>query len=238
MKNSTISSAPSLILGAGEVGKSLHRVLSETYNTIILDKNPEPIEGIYILHICFPYFQGFEQQVEEYKKMYNPNIIIIHSTVPVGTSRKLGALHSPIHGKHPNLSGGIKTFTKYLGGENENKVLEAAKYLDGAGIKVQKVSSPETSELSKILCTTYYGWNILFNKEAKRLCDELGVNFDEAYGWNKHYNEGYEKLGMGQFRRPVLDYVEGKIGGHCVVQNCDLLESFVTSLIKEKNESY
>ena len=233
-----IFSGHSLVLGAGEVGKSLAEVLGSHYPTYIADVNPPYYEDVDVLHICFPYFHGFEDAVISYQGIYKPALTIIHATVPVGTSRKVDAVHSPIHGKHPKLSEGIRTFTKYVGAVDLQTAALAETYLSSAGITTKIVSSPEVSELSKILCTTYYGWNILFNKEVKRICDELGVSFDEVYGWNKHYNEGYEKLGMDYFRRPVLEYSDGKIGGHCVVPNCRLLDSYITKLIKEKDETY
>ena len=227
-----------LIIGAGEVGKSLFRVLQDHHETHIRDITPTVLDNIDVLNICFPYQQGFEIAVEGYQKEYKPKITIIHSTVPVGTSRKLNAIHSPIHGKHPNLSLGIKTFIKYIGAADPLEADMADEFLRKAGINTLIVSSPEASELSKILCTSYYGWNIVFNKEVKKICDTVGVPFDEVYGWNQFYNKGYTKLGMHQFVRPMLEFQEGKIGGHCVVNNTYLLDSWITNTIKEKDESY
>jgi len=234
----------SLIIGAGEVGKSLYKVLEATYkeNIVIRDKQPDfgiIEDSLPFLNICYPYSDSFVEDTKAYIKQYHPTTTIIHSTVPVGTTRKCGdaCVHSPIHGKHPNLAEGIKTFTKYVGGANELAVLLAINYLEDAGIHPKRVSSPEASELSKILCTTYYGWNIVFCKEVADLCRQLNVPFEEVYtNWNKEYNKGYTELGMGQFVRPVLEPVEGKLGGHCVINNCDLLESFITHLIKRLDE--
>lgn len=228
-----------IIIGAGEVGKSLYEVVKDKHSVILRDKDREE-SGVYVsvMNICFPYFDGFESEVERYKDLYKPVVTIIHSTVPVGTSRKLAAAHSPIHGKHPNLAGGIKTFVKYLGAGEGVDIDLAYIFLKEAGINVKRVSSPEASELSKILCTSYYGWNIIFNKEVKKICDELGVSFEEVYGWNKFYNEGYSRLGMQQFIRPILEFKEGPIGGHCVAQNAKLLDSLITNMIVDKQKEY
>lgn len=230
-----------LIIGGGEIGKSLKNILDKYYAVEIKDTEDLIInDDIDILNICYPYSKDFVKITKDYIKQYKPQMVIIHSTVKPGTTRLLGnnCVHSPCHGKHPDLTGGILTFEKYLGGTDEKYVTMAENFLKGAGIKVRVVSSPEASELSKILCTTYYGWNIVFSKEVKRICDEQGLDYDEVYGWNKYYNEGYTELGMTQFIRPVLDYVEGKIGGHCVVQNCDLFEDFLTDTVKQKNKKY
>jgi hypothetical protein len=236
----------SLIIGAGEVGKSLYKVLEATYKQDITIRDKRPDYGIIedslpFLNICYPYSDSFIEDTKAYIKQYNPTITIIHSTVPVGTTRKCGdnCIHSPIHGKHPNLAMGINTFTKYVGGANKTAVSRVECYLGKAGIKTKMVSSPEASELSKILCTTYYGWNIVFCKEVADICKELNVPFEEVYtNWNKEYNKGYTELGMEQFVRPVLEPVEGKLGGHCVINNCGLLDSFVTKIIKGFDKGY
>jgi len=86
----------------------------------------------------------------------------------------------------------------------------AYSYLDNAGIKTKRVSSPEASELSKILCTTYYGWNIIFCKEAARVCEEFNVPFEEVYtNWNKEYNKGVCRAWHGAVVRPVLEAYKG-----------------------------
>lgn len=235
--------ARTLIVGSGEVGKSLYRVLQDHHDTHIRDITPTVLDNIDILNICFPYDWGlngrdFKLAVRQYQAEYKPKLTIIHSSVDVGTSRELGAVHSPIHGKHPNLDKGIKTFIKYIGAADPLNADFADEFLRKAGINTMIVSSPEASEASKIWCTTQYGWNIVLMKEIKRYCDEHNLPFEEVYGWNQFYNEGYEKLGMHQFRRPILEYIEGKIGGHCVVNNAHILDTDIAKFILEKNESY
>lgn len=236
----------SLIIGAGEAGKSLYKVLEATYKKDIAIRDKQSDYGIIedslcFLNICYPYSDSFVEDTKAYIKQYNPTVTIIHSTVPVGTTRKCGkyCVHSPIHGKHPHLDKGIKTFTKYVGGENVDRVYLTRRYLEMAGISTKIVSSPEASELSKILCTTYYGWNIVFCKEVADICKQLNVPFEEVYtNWNKEYNKGYTELGMEQFVRPVLKPINGKLGGHCIVNNCDLLDSSVTKIIKGFDKGY
>lgn len=227
-----------IIVGAGEVGKALHEVLKTAHEVALRDKD-NTVSGIFgVMHIAYPPMERFVEITQAYMQQYQPKLVIIHSTVPVGTTRTISpdAVHSPIRGVHPKLAEGIRTFVKYFGG---TRAQEAAKLFAAAGVPTQAFAKPETTELIKILDTTYYGWNIVFNKEAKRICDGLGLDFDEVYTLpNTSYNEGYVKLSMGHVVRPVLKHVPGKIGGHCVVQNCNLLESLVTRIIKEQNERY
>ena len=230
-----------LVIGAGEIGKSLHKVLSEHYEAHIRDKEDLKLENIDVLNICYPPSKDFVKITKEYIKQYKPRLTIIHSTVAPGTTAKCGdnVVHSPVHGKHPDLVGGIKTFIKYIGGNDAYSAYLADKFLKGAGIKTKIVANSKTSELSKILCTSYYGWNIIFMKEVAKICKKENVSFYEVYtDWNWLYNIGNEQIGMPQFKRPVLDPIPGKIGGHCVVENSHLIKSFITDMIIEKNEEY
>ena len=234
-----------VIVGAGEVGKSLAKVLSKAHEVFIRDKEitdimTDPYETD-VLNICYPPHKEFIETTKKYIARYQPKLTIIHSTVPVGTTRALGkgVVHSPIHGKHPDLAGGIQTFKKYVGGVSPEDCYVATQFLSEAGIDVYITSSPEASELSKIMCTSYYGWNILFMKEMARMCEEMNISFGEVYmRWNAEYNLGYEKLKMPWFKRPVLDPMPGGIGGHCVVNNAKLIDSLITNLIVAKDKEY
>ncbi len=227
-----------LIIGTGEVGSSLFKVLRPHYNIFLRDKDDDLSGKFDVIHICYPLIKNFINITKNYIKEYNPKLVIIHSTVSVGTTRKISAMavHSPVRGVHPNLDKGIKTFVKYFGGK---KAREAAKIFSDIGIKTQCFAKPETTELLKILDTTYYGWNIVFAKEVKRICDKMKLDFDEVYTIaNNDYNVGYIKLGKPNVVRPVLKAMPGKIGGHCIVPNCDLLDNWITKTIKERNKRY
>jgi len=227
-----------LIIGAGEVGRSLYNILKKHYQVSIRDKN-ENYEGRFeVLHITYPPVKNFVAITQNYIKKYKPKVVIVHSTVAVGTTPKIApfAVHSPIRGIHPRLEAGIKTFVKYFGGK---KAKQAAKIFSSIGIKTRIFKKPETTELAKILDTTYYAWNIVFQKEVKRICDEMDLDFDEVYTTpNRDYNEGYKKLGMEHVVRPVLKDFPGPIGGHCLIPNCDLLDDWVTEVIKERNRRW
>lgn len=217
----------SLIIGAGEIGKSLHKVLGGDI------RGKEPHQGHYdIIHICFPYDSSFISQVEIYQNQHTPKYTVIHSTVPVGTSRKCNAINSPCLGIHPYLEESFKIFTKFLGGENAGEV---ADYFRRANIKVYITDKPETTELMKILDTTHYGVEIEIVKDIKRQCDKFGVPFEAWTLWVNNYNDGYEKLGHPEYKKPNLVPNMQPIAGHCVIQNTELLETPFTKLLKELN---
>jgi UDP-N-acetyl-D-mannosaminuronate dehydrogenase len=104
---------------------------------------------------------------------------------------------------------------------------------------VQIFKKAEATELGKLLDTAYYGWNVIFAKEVKRIADEHGLDYEEVYTIpNTHYNEGYKKHGMYHVVRPVLKYIPGKIGGHCVVPNAYLLDTWITEILRERDKTY
>lgn len=225
-----------LIIGEGEVGKALLEVLSERYKCYtvdIKDKEEEKIDRVDIMHICFPYSLQFIGEVERYQEKFKPRITVIHSTVPPGVSRLLKACHSPIRGMHPNLAKSLKTFVKFVGGENADEV---ADYFRRAGIKVQICRDSKTTEIAKLLDTLYYGTCIEFAKDAEKVCKRYRVPFSEAYIlFNLSYNEGYQKLGYPEYIRPTLQPIQRKIGGHCVGPNLDLLKCKFSKFIKKLN---
>ena len=232
-KNMQKNKKTTLIVGAGEVGSSLAEVLRPYYEVVLLDKEDQDIsEGIEVMNICFGYSDDFVSEVKRYQEKYKPRYTVIHSTVPVGTSRQCDAIHSPIIGIHPYLQEGIKTFIKFLSGE---KASEVAHFFKRAGLKLYLFDKPETTELLKVLDTTFYGLCIEYTKEIKRLCDEHGLPFEAWTLYNDNYNKGYQKLGYPEYTRPNLVPIMTEIKGHCVVPNTFFLENEFTKLIQKLN---
>lgn len=221
-----------LVVGFGEVGKGLQAVIGGA----IHDPGKKKFfDGMCdFMHITIPYSNKFEDIVKDYKKKFKPLVTVIHSTVPVGTSDRLDACHSPIRGVHPNMVSGIKTFVKYVAGSKAEMVESEFKKKN---MQVVRLKSARDSEAGKLWSTTQYGLFIMMNKVVKKWCEENDVNFDVVYkGFNETYNEGYEKLGMGYVRRPVLHYMEGKIGGHCVMPNAEILDDPLAEYLTEYNK--
>ncbi len=239
----------SIICGMGEIGKSLYNVLRKQYKIWHVDKDGElktDLSGLLecynmkqvkpsefdILHICFGYSENFVEQVKKYQEEYKPEYTVIHSTVPVGTNRKCNSISSPCLGIHPDLEPGLRTFIKFLGGE---KASEVADYFRRAGLKIYLFDQPETSELMKILDTTFYGVCLEYTKDVKKQCMKLGIPFEAWTLWTNNYNEGYQKLGHPEFTRPNLTPIMKKLGGHCILPNTELLDTPFTRFIKELN---
>lgn len=226
-----------IIVGAGEVGMALKGVLEPYYTVSMFDKFKFDFGNLLkkyeIMHVCFPYSKDFEKEVLKYKDEFKPTHVVIHSTVPPGTSRRLDAIHSPVTGIHPHLETSLIAFEKFLGGEAASEV---ADYFRKAGMRVRLFDKQETTELMKILDTTAYGLFIEWTKEVKRLCKEYDVPFEAWTLATQNYNEGYQKLGYPEYTRPNLVPIMKKIGGHCVLPNYNLLDSKFTDFLKKLHE--
>lgn len=223
-----------LIVGYGEIGKSLEKVLNKTHDVYVRDVDLTPnIKSAHVMHICFPYSKTFVREVKKYQKLYNPRYTIIHSTIPIGTANKVGAFYSPVRGIHPHLEKSLTTFVKYL--SPRNRWLK--KYFNNAGIKVEEVDRPETLEAMKLYCTTVYALNVIAEKEIWNYCKKHDLDYNIVYTEsNKTYNDGYKKLGFPQYTRYMLKHTEGKIGGHCLVPNCKLLKTDISKFILKQNK--
>lgn len=217
-----------LIVGYGEVGRSLGEVLGK-HMWIDLDTGSWDKEPVDVVHICIPYPEpkGFEMAVNPdfaktvMKYKTGSNLVIVHSSVPVGVCDALGVVHSPICGVHPHLAEGIRTFVKYFGGK---RAREAAVIFQRLKIPVKVYKEARITEAMKLWSTTQYGRMIMLEKEIYEWCQKNDLPFEEVYTRsNKDYNKGYTKLGMKHVVRPYLKHVPGPIGGHCVNENSKLL---------------
>lgn len=211
------------VVGLGEIGSAL--------KTIFKAEGEDPFKNIFAekrhydyLHICIPYTENFVNIVKEYQKKFTPKYTIIHSTVPIGTSGLCNANHSPVRGVHPTMIDGILTFKKFIGGPDAFEIAEE--------FKRHRISSMCTrdsrqTEALKLLDTTQYGIQILINKQIHEFCEKNKLDFNFVYTLaNETYNDGYIKLLRPEVVRPYLKYMEGKIGGHCVVNNAILLQKY------------
>lgn len=211
--------------GKGTVGGALVDVFQRGSGRVyILDKGLTPIieTRVDFLHVAIPYTDNFVSEVKEIKETYAPRWIVIHSTVPVGTTRKIGvcAAHSPVRGQHNDLSDSLLRFPKYVGSqtlESENAVL---KHFGDFGVPVIGFPSPESTELAKLLCLSRYLNDLAFYEVAHRLCTKFNVPPDIVKSWTSTYNSGYKDT---KWVRPNLEFPRGYIGGTCVLPVSEML---------------
>lgn len=240
-----------LVIGLGEVGMALYEIIKESgrYNVFGLDTKIEMDkrvpDKIDILHICIPYSKSFVKLVVNYVAEFEPDLLIINSTVSPSTTNQISkkcncfVVFSPVfatHSTRESFKSDIRRFGKFVGGVTEEASFEAAKHFVKVGIPVKINSNPLVAEISKLYCTTYYGALIALAQDFHRLSRKYGANFVEVVD-NICYLHGKA------FNKPPA--YPDVIGGHCVmpnieiflnVQNSDLLKAIKTSNENRKVE--
>lgn len=243
------------VLGLGDVGKAIKRLCAKRHKVYTRDLDKDELSGkkVDVLHICIPWSEKFENIVQKAITELKPNLVIINSTVKPGTTQalhqkitsesssiKIHLVHAPIIGDHPHLYKYLTTFTKPIGATSNKAYLLAKDHFTRLGAKVTRFDSSLESELAKILSTTYYTWNILFEKWVHQLSQKTKANFEQVYTqWNQIYNQGYKKTKPNVIR-PILKHHSGSIGGHCLIPNVEILDSWLddayTSFILSQNK--
>ena len=219
-----------LIIGQGEIGSALHSILKCDIRDV---KNPIQQAKYDCIHICYPYSDVFCQSVREYKTLYKPKYVVVHSTVPVGTCRELKVIHSPVIGVHPHLERSILTFKKAISSR------PMAEELKKFGIKTVYVKKSEDCEAGKLYSLLIYGINVLLEKEAFDYCKEEKLTYDIVYNlFTSIYNDGYKEMGMEKYTMYKLQHKEGPIGGHCVAQNAPRLGTPFAKILTALNHKH
>ena len=224
------------ILGYGEVGKAIAKFYQ---NPKIKDLNRDDgLGGVEILHICIPRGDDFIKTVKKEINKIKPKLTIIHSTIAPGDTKKIAistkrlVVHSPVRGMHSNLLASIKTFVKYIGADSKKAGELAQKHLESLGIKTKTFQPSITTEIGKLLSTSYYATCIAWHGEMEKICNKAGIDFEKAVtDFNKTYNEGYKKMGIPHVIRPVLYPPKDGIEGHCLIFNTELLKKYYNSKI-------
>ena len=125
-----------IILGMGEVGKTLFDLLSERkFNCVGIDADKQKCknysknslkENPEYLHVCLPgELEDFVDIVSEWiKKLPNLKMVLIHSTIRPGTTKqiqeksKIPILFSPVRGVHRRFLEDVKKYTKFISSDS------------------------------------------------------------------------------------------------------------------------
>lgn len=223
------------ILGLGEVGTAIKQLVSAKHQVFTRDLDFDHIKNNHIdlLHVCIPYTSKFATSVFRLISEKSPKLVIINSTVKPGTTQdlftktKTNLVHAPVMGIHPHLYQYFFKFTKPIGAVNQTSYRLARNHFQALGVKTTRFNSPFETELAKVLSTTYYGWNILFEKWVHQLCQQHQSNFNQVYTrFNQIYNQGYRQ-DLPHVTRPVLKHKPGPIGGHCVIPNAAIIDQWL-----------
>ena len=212
-------------------------------------------EGCDVLHICFPYSVNFEKNVLFLTEKYQAKETVIHSTVPPGTTQNIQKavwkrdyartekarldqliVYSPVRGVHSRMLLDFKRYTKFwscVQSPNTTK-REPVLYLGQLskyGIKTKMMSNPTVLELAKIYVdTSYYGWLILYAQHTKEVTDQYHVDWNEMWQFS-------DEIEAFLNNRPKMFPGEG-IGGHCVLQNLELIADEFLDMVFAHDKHY
>ena len=239
-----------IVIGLGEIGKPIFKLISKSFKTVGHDKNSKLIPKsnqkfidlpTRFLHICIPYNKSFDLNVKKLTKKFSPKGIIIHSTLqPKSTSKlqtkfEIPIIYSPIRGVHKRMLYDLKRYTKFFSIEKNAPDIKWAcsQYsllMRKVGVKTKLVSDPLTLELAKIVCdTSYYGWLINYAQMSQMIALKHNIDYDEMWSFAE---EIHKFLG----NRPKM--FPGYIGGHCVIPNLELLNDDSLNKINKINNSF
>lgn len=240
-----------MVVGLGEIGLPIYKLISKKIPTASYDVNSKLIDEknnkkyekleISLLHICIPFSKQFLKDIALLYKKFNPEGIVIHSTISPHTteilqkSLPIPIIYSATRGVHKRMLQDLKRYTKFFAIEKnapkKNWAISAYKKLmKKCSVKVKQMTSPITLELAKIICdTSYYGWLINYAQLSNMIAIKNHVNYDEMWSFA---DEIHKLLG----NRPKM--FPGFIGGHCVIPNLDLIQSEKLDLIKKINNDY
>jgi UDP-N-acetyl-D-mannosaminuronate dehydrogenase len=240
-----------VVAGLGEIGKPILQLVSKTVPAIGYDIDEKLIDKKLVaryekletrfLHVCIPFTKNFIQNAISLYKKFNPESIVIHSTISPNTTKQLQeklpipVIYSATRGVHKRMLYDLKRYTKFFAVEPTvpNAELAASDYsktLKKCGVKTKRMSSPITLELAKIVCdTSYYGWLINYAQLSNMIAIKNKVNYDEMWSFA---DEIHKFLG----NRPKM--FAGFIGGHCILPNLNLINDDALNLIREINDDY
>jgi len=240
-----------VVAGIGEIGKPILKLLAKDNIVVGFDLNPDLMDKrkferyqklkTSFLHIAIPVTGKFTNNVLNLCKKFQPECIVIHSTIKPGTTEKLQeklsipVIYSATRGIHKRMAYDLKRYTKFfvISANAPRGKWASSKYVQSmkrCGIKTKKMSKPETLELAKIICdTSYLGWLVNYAQLSNIIAIEHEVDYDEMWSFS---DEIQEFLG----NRPKM--YPSFIGGHCVIPNLNLINNETLNIINKMNNSY
>lgn len=228
------ATAAVLVVGLGEIGQPLLEILHEAHDAAGRDIEDRPMDGVRVLHLCFPYSSDFVASATRYVSLYEPEVVVVNSTVIPGTSTEIEeksgvpAVYSPVRGKHLQMRDELRHYRKFVAGASAQAVALVEEHFAAAGITTQRMASREALELAKLLETTYFGILIAWAQEVDRFTDAVGADYWETTSF-------FEEIDF----LPPVGFQPGYIGGHCIMPNLELLEQVRNSpfidLMRESN---
>lgn len=159
-------------------------------------------------------------------------LIIIETTVPPGTTRRLSDEYLNRNGdgqtrvaccperlRVGESESETRSIPRLAGGMTEEATASACQFLHRLGIEAVPVSAPEIAELSKLLENAFLSTGIALIGEVTRIAHALGINASEVAAAAATKPTAYYPFWPG-----------AGIGGHCLVNDLALLRKTAAQL--------
>ena len=240
-----------IVAGIGEIGKPILKLLSKHGVVVGFDSNPDLMDErkferyeslkTSFLHIAIPVTGKFINNVLKLYKKFQPECIVIHSTIKPGMTEKLQeklsipVIYSATRGVHKRMVYDLKRYTKFfvISANAPRGKWATTRYVQSmkrCGVKTKKMSKPETLELAKIICdTSYLGWLVNYAQLSNVIAIKHGVDYDEMWS----FSDVIQKF-LGN--RPKM--YPSFIGVHCVIPNLNLINTESLNIINKMNNRY
>jgi len=239
-----------VVVGLGEIGKPMFKLISKSVKTVGYDKNtklnPKSNQKYMelptrFIHICIPFNKFFYSNLKKSTGKFSPKSIVIHSTISPGTTSWLQSkfnipiIYSATRGVHKRMLRDLRRYTKFFAIQKNAPDAKWASsqfslLMKKAGVKTKRMSNPLTLELGKIVCdTSYYGWLINYAQISQIIALKHKVDYNEMWSFA---DEIHKFLG----NRPKM--FPGHIGGHCVIPNLELINDNSLNQINKINKNF
>ena len=244
------------IVGHGFVGKALEEGMKHAFTARVFDlkysgDTNETLAGSLrelcqeseVIFVCVPtpmQADGscdtsiVERVVKEIDSFQFKNVVVIKSTVPPGTTRRLaeaslwlkGVVFNPEFLTEANYVEDFKNQTRIiLGGEEPGKSAVKAVYAKAyPNVPTIKTSST-IAEMVKYMTNTFLATKVAFANEMFQVCSKLGIDYDKVVEYARYD----ERLGSTHWAVPGPDGHHG-FGGSCFPKDINALISVAQDL--------
>lgn len=231
------------IVGYGFVGRAMHQFECESNNVMIYDINPElclpknvTIENLNsicdIIFICVPTPMNKDGScylniVEDIVSKLDKNKVIIKSTVPVGTSKKLGCSFSPEFLTEKNFIDDIKNCGNWIFGVDDSGNLIKSfidSFINNAynhnKIMNNKITylTTDEAELIKYFRNSFLATKVSFCNEIFEFCKHKNIDYEII----RKYGASDDRITLHHTLVPGHDGMTG-FGGTCLPKDCNSL---------------
>ncbi|MBU8772087.1 nucleotide sugar dehydrogenase [Cytobacillus oceanisediminis] len=197
-------------------------------HTFFIQKEVPVDSNVYFVCVATPYdnmldkpnLEALKVAVTQIaKRKNNDSLVVIRSTVPVGTSRSellpiLEAYHqNPRLAFAPERTIQGKAFEEVcvlpqiIGAFNDQSLQQATSLFSQAGLKTVTVSSLEVAELTKLICNSYTDLIYGYGNEIAGIAETLGLDAHEII----------DAANM-DYPRPKI-FKPGHVGGSCLTKD-------------------